>query len=177
MNPWCLCVSLEALRSCRVFWWSASASMVTGRRSRLWRQSVKALGLPAGRGRGEPYVILYSVAEAAGSGGVGETGRKSNSRCGVQRGYSGITTSGGATGQPIGGPVYPSSRYPVTHAVLWFVLWDVISLDFAVCSGNGGKNLLLNKDAPCGCGCPKCFLIWHSHQCMRPSYPPTGLFV
>lgn len=95
-----VCVWAEgaALRSCSVFWWSAFASMVTGSRSWL-RQCVKApvLWRPAVRGRVEPYVILHSVAETAGSRG---TGRKSNSFSTVQPGYSWTTTSG-SVGQPI----------------------------------------------------------------------------
>lgn len=77
---------------------------------------------PAGRGRGESYVISHTVAEAASSGG---TGRKSNSGSAVQHGYSWTTTSGG-TGQPIPGtvplsPPPPSHLFSVRHAPLQFV--------------------------------------------------------
>lgn len=75
-------------------------------------QCVKALVVhrPTGRGKGEPYVISHSVAEAAGSRG---TGRKSNSCSAVQPGYSCTITSGG-TGQPITGPVHLSPPPPVS---------------------------------------------------------------
>lgn len=74
---------------------------------------------PAGRGKGEPYVISHSVAEAVGSRG---TGRKSNSCSAVQHGYSWMITSG-ATGQPITGPVHLSPPplsplLPVRRALL-----------------------------------------------------------
>lgn len=98
-----------------VFWWSAYASMVTGSHSWL-RQGVKSpvLHKPTGRGRGEPYVISHSVAEAAGSRG---TGRKSNSCSTVQHGCSWKTTSGD-TGQQITDLVFLcllSHLFPVRH--------------------------------------------------------------
>lgn len=72
----------------------------------------------AGRGRGEPYVISHSVAEAVGSRG---TGRKSNSCSAVQHGYSWMITSG-STGQPITGPVCLSAPLPLPRQTLTFTV-------------------------------------------------------
>lgn len=69
------------------------------------------LCLPAGWGRGEPYVILHSVAEAAGGRG---TVRKSNICSVVQHGYSWMITSGGAD-QPTTGPVHLFLLTAVRH--------------------------------------------------------------